>query len=103
MNLKGFGGNMLYEADEWKNASGEWHVKSVQKLGTASSQWWFPARILDMPLDKFLIMLKEDYHWVPDAAYNDGLNVIGHWDDYSYAHKYKLMINRIARHKKIEI
>ena len=96
---------MIYEAVEWQDPTGCWHVKSVQKLGTVSSQWWFPARILNMPLDEFLVMLKEQYHWTPDAAFNDGLNVIGHWEkkDYAHAHKYKLMINRIARNKKVEI
>ena len=95
----------LYKAVEWKSAGGSWHVADTSDLAKDSAAWWIPARILGLSLEDYIKLLINEYHatidgWHPEA--NEGKSFLAFsWDNnnYSYAHKYLLYINRIARNK----
>lgn len=95
----------VFKASEWKDANGRWHVADTSDLAKDSAAWWIPARFLNISLEDYILMLINDYHahidaWRPHSNNNKSLLLFS-WnpEDYQYAHKYYLWINRIARNK----
>lgn len=91
-----------YKASEWQSGT-RWCVADTSDLAHDSAAWWIPARILDLSLEDFVLMLINDYHatidgWYPEANNGKSLLLFS-WKNYSDAHKYLLYINRIARNK----
>jgi len=95
----------VFKAVEWKDGINRWHVADTSDLANDSAAWWIPARILNLPLTDFILLLKNEYKadidgWFPESNNGKSLLLIS-WsnENYSYAHKYLLYINRIARNK----
>ena len=91
-----------YKASEWKSGR-KWYVADVSDLANDSAAWWIPARILNLSLEDFVMLLKNEYNatidgWYPES--NNGKSLLTFsWFNYSDAHKYLLYINRVARNK----
>jgi len=95
---------VVYKASQWKDYKGYWHVADVSDLGHNSAGWWVPARLLNLSLEDFIMMLINEYH--ADIKYlksTDNPIVLYRWKNYADAHKYLLYINRIARNKNWSI
>ena len=91
-----------YKASEWKSGT-RWHVADTNDLAHDSAAWWIPARILNLSLEDFVLMLVNEYNatidnWYPEANNGKSLLIFS-WKNYADAHKYLLYINRIARNK----
>lgn len=95
----------IFKASEWQDYNGYWHVADVSDLAHNSAGWWVPARLLEMPLDTFIMMLKDEYHAELQYFHSNPDNpiVLYRWKNYADAHKYLLYINRVARNKKWSI
>ena len=97
--------NKLYKAVEWKDSCNKWHVADTSDVGNDSAVWWIPARILGLSLTDFILLLVNEYKaningWYPDSNNGKSLLLFS-WsnENYSYAHKYLLYINKVARNK----
>ena len=92
----------IYKASEWKSGR-KWYVADISDLANDSAAWWIPARILNLSLEDFVMLLKNEYNatidgWYPES--NNGKSLLTFsWFNYSDAHKYLLYINRVARNK----
>lgn len=92
----------VYTASEWKIGT-RWHVADISDLAHDSAGWWIPARMLEISLEDFVLMLVNEYHaridaWLPQG--NEGKSLLlFSWKDYNDAHRYFLDMNRIARNK----
>ena len=91
----------LYKAIQWEDALGHYHVADTSDLANDSAAWWIPARFLKMPLEDFIILLKDSCHATIDGFYPDSNNgkslLLFHWEKEADAHKYLLWVNRMAR------
>lgn len=91
-----------YKASEWKSGR-KWYVADVSDLANDSAAWWIPARILNLSLEDFVMLLKNEYNATIDGWYSESNNgkslLTFSWFNYSDAHKYLLYINRVARNK----
>ena len=91
-----------YKASEYKIGN-RWHVADVTDLAHDSSAWWIPARMLNLSLEDFVLMLVNEYHatidkWFPNSNNGKSLLLFS-WENYTDAHKYLLYINRVSRNK----
>lgn len=93
----------LLKYSEWQSGSGRWFVNDISDLTSVRSMWWIPARLLEISLDNFILMLKNDFK-VDYLTFN-GKTLIYSWAEknYSNAHKFLLFINRKAREKNFII
>lgn len=92
-----------YLASEWQIGA-KWYVADVSDLANDSAAWWIPARLLNLSLEDYIILLTDKYNatidkWCPDSNNGKSLLIFS-WKNYSDAHRYKLDMNRIARNQK---
>lgn len=93
--------SQILKVDEWRSASGRWFVADVHTW----TGWDELADILcARDMDTLIDILTDRYHAIIDKIihYEDKPTLIIFWwpdEDYKYAHKFKLDINRIARQK----
>ncbi|HAH17785.1 MAG TPA: hypothetical protein DCL29_02020 [Eubacterium sp.] len=99
----------LLKVTEWQSSSGKWYVADTSDLAKDSSAWWHPARMLGISLTDYISLLINEYHadidaWFPESNNGKSLLLFS-WksENYKYAHKYTLDINRIARNKNWSI
>ena len=99
----------LLKVAEWQDTAGRWRVADTSDLANDSAAWWHPARMLNMPLEEYVNLLINEYHadidgWFPESNNGKSLLLFS-WsnENYSYAHKYLLYINRISRNKNWSI
>jgi hypothetical protein len=87
----------LLKYQEWAGSSGQWYCNDVTDLTGLSAKWWAPARILNISLTDFVLLLKKEYH-ANIVKYNPETDVLIYsWDEQQDAHKFVLFINRMAR------
>ena len=87
----------LLRMTEWQGGSGVWYCNDVEDLAGISSRWWTPARMLNMPLDEYVIMLVKEFK-VDRISYNPEANVLHFsWKSREACRKYKNWINKKAR------
>lgn len=92
----------VLKMSEWKQGN-EWYVADTSDLANDSSAWWYPARMLNISLEEYIILLIEKYHvttikWFPNSNNGKSLLIFA-WENYNDAHQYLLDMNRIARNK----
>lgn len=87
----------LLNYTEWESGSGRWYCNDVTNLGTVSSQWWVPARMLGISPAKFVALLIEKYK--PDYIEFSGKTLIYSWskDNQQYCHKFVKFINETSK------
>ena len=90
----------LYKVCEWQGGSGHWYVNDVTDLARPSAKWWAPARMLNMSLTDYVIMLKDKFNATIGGYYSSTDVLVFYWNNYNDAHKYVLWVNKIARQKK---
>lgn len=93
----------LYKVTEWEGGSGRWYVNDVADLAGPSAKWWTPARMLNMSLTDYIIMLKDQFNATIVSYNRDTDALIFYWDTYVAAHKYVLWINKIARQQNFMV
>ena len=87
----------LFHMTEWQGGSGVWYCNDVEDLAGISSRWWTPARMLNMPLDEYVVMLVEEFK-VDSISYDPKANVlVFYWKSREACRKYKNWINKKAR------
>ena len=83
----------LLKMSEWKTGT-DWHVADVNDLTHDSAGWWHPARMLNISLEDFVLLLINEYHatvqgWYPESNNGKSLLLFS-WKNYSDAHRYLL-------------
>lgn len=89
----------LYKTTEWESGSGLcWYVEDVSPahLGKVKSPWIIPSRILNIPIDQFLILIMKKYN--ASIHCNKDYSFVG-WSfpTLEKARAYKNWINKKAR------
>ena len=86
----------LLRMEEWQSTgTGKWYCNDTSEIGkSAAGLWYTPARMLDMPLDKFVKMLVYDFE-VDYISF--GKTLIYSWDSQTKMRKFKNFINAEAR------
>ena len=84
----------LMKYTEWESATG-WHCGDVSDLAHGSNFWWHPARMLNIELTDYILMLKDKFHAVNFSYENNVL--LWNWKNYSDCHNFVLFINREAK------
>ena len=85
----------IFKVSEWLSAAKRWYVADT----TTFSKWWIIPRFLNMSLEEYILLLKNTYH-ASHFKYDFAKNtLIFSWaeKDYTYAHKYMLWVNRMAK------
>ena len=85
----------VYKAVEWQSASGNWFCNDPDLL-TRGDQWLIPAKILNMNIVDYLIMMKEQYNAIVNIR-EDGNFAYCFWKSQTDMRKYKNWINAKAR------
>ena len=93
----------LYKSSEWQGSSGKWYCNDVSDLAGISGKWWVPARLLNISLTDYILLLKEKFNATIELYNEDTDVLIFYWDKYSDCHRYMLWINAEARKKKFFI
>lgn len=89
----------VYKMVEWQAASGVWYVNVPGKVGTAANAWWVPPRILDIPVNDYVLLLREEYGAENIKYFEDSNTLIFSFPTQLLARKYKNWINTKARNK----
>lgn len=84
----------LYKVSEFQGGSGRWYCNDISELAGVSSEWWAPARLLNMNLDGYVATMVNKFN---AKVHFNGTNAIFYWDKYSDCHKYVLWINKQSR------
>lgn len=93
----------IYKCSEWKSGSGRWMCGDVEDLAQMSGAWWVPARVLNISLTDYILLLKNQYN-ATHMTYNKESNVLHFsFDNYADCHRYVLYINKVARNRKYYI
>lgn len=87
----------VYKVSEWQGSSGKWYCNDTSDLAGIAGKWWIPARLLKMPLEEYILLLKETFNATIES-YNDKTDVlIFYWEKYADCHKCLLWINSMSR------
>ena len=92
----------LYKVVEWESC-GRWYCNDVTDLAEPSAKWWMPARVLDISLTDYILMLKDKFNATIVSYCRDTDVLIFYWNSYANIHKYVLYINKIARQKNFMV
>lgn len=88
----------LYKATEWESC-GWWWVNDTTDLNSIAAKWWVPARILNLSLYDYVVLLKDSFN-ATGFKYDENTDVlIFHFTSQADARKYKNYINKIARER----
>ena len=90
-----------WKAEEWQGAGQRWHVGFTSSFTNGLSAWWLPARLFDLTLPDFCILLHDKYKADVEILKNDMLLYTWSDENYTHAHKFLLDVNKAARKKKI--
>lgn len=93
----------ILKMSEWQDGAGHWHCADVSNLVGGSSLWWKPARMLNIPLDKYVEMLVKDFK-VDYITYLDKSDMVYFWwDSQTNMRKYKNYMNKVARERRFQV
>lgn len=87
----------VYKLSEWQSQTGRWFCDDISDLGHGSGAWYLPARILNISLTDFVLLLKNEYNvsFIMYSKEHDML--IYSWDNQNDMRRYKNFINAKAR------
>lgn len=85
----------IYKAVEWQSATGKWHCNDPDLI-TRGDQWLISAKILNMNITDFLVMMQNEYKANLHIK-EDGTFAYCTWDNQVDMRKYKNWINAKAR------
>lgn len=82
---------------EWESASGKWYCNDVKSLTSVASKWWVPARMLNISLTDYVLLLKNDFNANIEQYYEPTDILIYSFDSYKDVHKFVLWVNSKAK------
>lgn len=86
---------IAFKMTEWENC-GKWYIANTEDIGGIANNWWFPAKILNIPLDLYVKKLVEEYH--ADITYYEDKNLLLYsFKNLSDLSKYKRWVNTSVR------
>jgi hypothetical protein len=92
-----------YKMTEWES-NGRWHCNDVQNLAGITSEWWFPARLLDLSLVDFVKELRDTYGAeVTFRSEGDKSLLLYSFPTRAYCKKFCKVVNNAAAMKKVTI
>lgn len=83
---------------EWEQ-NGKWYCNDVSDLGHGSSFWWHPARMLNISLEDYILLLKDKFNAVNFKFPNQKI-LLWDWQSYSDCHRFMQFINKEAKKRK---
>ena len=94
---------ILYKVSEWQGGSGYWYCNNIQNLAGPTAKWWAAARLLNISLTDYILLLKNDFN-ATIGKYNRDTDYLAiSWKNYSDCHRYVLFINKKAREKNFMV
>lgn len=93
---------MLFRLEEWQSPSGMWHCAHTASFPSGVDLWVVPARLLNMPADKFILYVRDTYNAEVHVR-EDGGFVSFSWKKIADMRLYKNKINALARQKNYQI
>lgn len=92
----------ILKLNEWESASG-WHCADTSDLANGSAYWWHIPRMLNISLENYIYLLKDQYH-VTKIEYDKPSNLLlWKWRSYSDCHKFVQFVNKEAKKRKFFI
>ena len=90
----------LLKYTEWQGSSGLWYCNDVSDFTSKRGLWYTPARLLEITLEDFILLLINDFK-VDNISFNNNI-LIYSWEKehYSLCHKFVLWLNKKAREEK---
>jgi hypothetical protein len=93
----------VLKLSEWQDDIGRWHCADISNLGNNSATWWYIPRLLNISLDNYIKLLKNDFNVSYITFFERTQMVYFYWDSQSDMRKFKNFINRKAREKNFQI
>jgi hypothetical protein len=87
----------LYKVNEWEDGTGKWRCNDTQDLSSVACKWWVPARILNISLTDYILLLKNNFKANIEGYYEPTDILTFSWENYASCHKYVLFINAAAK------
>lgn len=84
---------------EWQSLSGRWYCNDTTKL----PKWWVPARMLNISVEEYIILLYKTFHARIDKYIPETDELIFSWDNQKDCHNFVLYINKQAKQKNFLI
>ena len=94
--------NHLLKYSEWESAQG-WNSGDISDLAHGSNYWWLPARMLDISLTDYVLLLKNKFNAKNFKYFKDKNLLLWQWESYKDCHSFTLYINSEARKRKFFI
>lgn len=88
----------LLKFTEWE-MNGKWYTNDVNDLAHGSAYWWHPARMLNIPLTDYVLLLKNQFHAINFKFLNQKV-LTWEWQSYADCHRFTLFINKEAIKRK---
>lgn len=88
----------LLKFTEWE-MNGKWYTNDVNDLAHGSAYWWHPARMLNISLTDYVLLLKNQFHAINFKFLNQRV-LTWEWQSYADCHRFTLFINKEAIKRK---
>lgn len=83
---------------EWES-NGKWYCNDVSDLAHGSGYWWEPARMLNISLTDYILLLKNKFH-ATNFKFPEQKILLWDWKSYSDCHNFVRFINQEAKKRK---
>lgn len=88
---------MIFKLTEFQSAGGRYYVHCAELLGEPGPHWHIPARILNIPLEDFILLLRDKYGATIHSFNKENSFLLFSWDSLVKCRLYKNYINSQAR------
>lgn len=93
----------LFKMTEWQGSSGRWYCNDITDLAGPSAKWWAPARVLNISLTDYIMLLRDTYN-ATVVKYNPEKDVLSvYWDKQTDVHRFVLYVNKEAKRKNFMV
>lgn len=89
----------ILKFSEWQGGADEWRCADT----TTWTGWWYPARMLNISVTDYILLLKNKYHAENFYYIKDKNLLIWSWTNYNDCHAFVLFINKEARQRKFYV
>ena len=87
----------LFRMEEWQSPGGMWYCAHTGSFPSDVDLWIIPARLLGLPLDKYIMYIKENYKSAHIHIREDGGFVSISWESLTEMRKFKNWMNAKSR------
>lgn len=92
----------LLKYTEWEQ-NGKWYAGDVSDLANGSNYWWIPARMLNISLTDYILLLRDQFNAYNFRYYYDSNLLLWDWKSQSDCHRFTLFINNNSKKLKFFI